>query len=87
MEGTDDVLSTACSSGKWVGWGGHLVSDTITWLRKEDCTVCETHAGGCHLKSHGICGIIGGETNVYFVKSFISQLLVVETDMNVADLY
>jgi len=27
--------------------------------------VCETHAGGCHLKSHGICGIIGGIISTY----------------------
>jgi len=31
VEGLDDVLSTPCSSGKWVELGGHLVSDTW-WL-------------------------------------------------------
>ena len=24
------------------------------------------HAGGCHLESHGLCGIIGGIISIYF---------------------
>jgi len=35
MEGSDDVLSTPCSSGKWVGWGGNLVPD-MWWLLSHD---------------------------------------------------
>jgi hypothetical protein len=69
MEGSDDVLSTPCTSSKWVGWGVHLVSETW-WLLSRDwgrrtVQFCEAHAGGCHLKSHGICRIIGGVISIY----------------------
>jgi len=42
VEGSDDVLSTLCSSCKWVGSGGHFASDTVAaimWLREEDCWI------------------------------------------------
>jgi len=42
VEGSDDVLSTLCSSCKWVGSGGHFASDLTTMTTSQWSSWAET---------------------------------------------